>query len=703
MAKVHRNQPDEFFAWLGRAVGTRGPFTCRGVKCDLDGTLTFELWTGEQEVAVSWRVAAPRPDELPYRDGSISIEGSDPLQPAIPDAAMGQVTRSLDAILARWRLGFLDRRNRELRTVELGDHFVRSVFGELLSPGKTRCGAWRFQESSSTPAGVTLCFGGPADPLELRVQAVGSPVDDGRVVNTYGPLALVMPTGIEERQDADRVLNHVGYVLALSVPPDVKLVARPDADAAPVASPADDKGAREPDPRQPDDDRANPFFYDGFNSAAMLLSAISASRGRVVAVMHTDRECVGFTSYLGGTVETPQLSRLGVRPTGDYVRRLRIVDTNDLDAIMTGGEGRLTSLAREEVQRDPPPDLLLVLGTCVSRVIGDEVERAVQDSGAPEAGVRTVWLEATASEDQQARTLWVRLCEMFQSPRTDDDGPAVNLLGYGYWRNEDHAEIENLLASVGIRRNASLIPTFDIAELKHLGDADVNLVLPADHVRDSLAWVGPRMQAPLLEPPPPFGIAQTRAWIDATLQFFDREPVTDEWMARHFGPLEGRWARLVRAATELRIAVVLRSDRFGGLAPLERGGVPWFDLVREMGFGLDVFVIPPPGQTVASEHQERALSGVRLLLEAEGGHTVTWVESMQELRERLLESDCQLCYTEVPQDRRVLSAGMVPFNYTDFSMGFQGATRSLERLVQRGRTPFFRRYGSKIPCPDWGE
>ena len=709
MPTVQRNQPDEFFPWLGRAVGARGPFSCHGVRCGVDGTLTFALSDGAQNVNVSWRVPAPRPGERPYRDGSIAAHGGVELSTAVVNAAVDQVTRTLDLLLARRRLGFLDRRNRELRAVELGAHFVSAVFGELLSPGETRCGTWRFQESSPAADGVTLRFRGLAAPLELRLQPVDSPVNGGRVVHTYGPLVLVAPSGIESRHEAERVLSHVGYVLALSVPPGVGLVPSRDADeganAAPRldAPPQADTSGQDLDPREPLDDRANPFFYDSFNSAALLLSAISASRGRVVAVMHTDRECVGFTSYLGGSVETPQLSRLGIRPTGDYVRRLRIVDTSDLDAIMAGGEDRLTALAREEVCGNPPPDLLVVLGTCVSRIIGDDVERAVQDSGALEAGIRTVWMEATASEDQQARSLWARLCEMFQSPRTAGDDPAVNLLGYGYWRDEHHAELEQLLASVGIRRNASMIPTFDIAELHHFGDADVNLVLPARHVRDSLTWAQSKMQAPLLEPPPPFGIAQTRAWLDATLAFFGREPVSDDWMSQHFGPVEPLWDGLVRAAGDMRVAVVLTSDHFGSIAPLHRGGVPWLEVLREMGFGLDVFVIPSPSRRLDTGQEALTLASTRRLLEGDGRHTVTSVESMRELRARLLEAESQLCYSEVPQDRRALSVGMVPFNYTDFSMGFGGATRSLARLIQRGRTPFFRRYGPKIPCPDWPE
>ena len=114
MAKAQRHQPDELFPWLGRAIGARGPLACRGVKCEIDGTLTFELQAEEQKLTVSWRVAAPRAGERPYRDGSIAVDGGDALGATMSDTALTQVTGSLDAVLARWRLGLLDRRNRGL-------------------------------------------------------------------------------------------------------------------------------------------------------------------------------------------------------------------------------------------------------------------------------------------------------------------------------------------------------------------------------------------------------------------------------------------------------------------------------------------------------------------------------------------------------------------------------------------------------------
>ncbi len=697
MATIQPNQPDQLFAWLAGVMSARGPFACRSVRCDAEGTLTITLGADQGDVAVSWRVPAPRPAEPRYRDGSIAVHGHEAPGDAVARDAIRQVTGTIDSLARRWRIELLDRRNRELDTVELGMHFASSVFGELLVEGETRCGLWVFRGATPGPDGVALLFRGLAAPLELRVQAAGTPAE-GKVVGTYGPLALVAPPDAEQRHDADRVLSYVGYLLALSVPPGAKLVSAAQADRASDTRSTNDEPDPQVDPRLPLDDRANPFFFDRENTAALLFSALSASRGRVSAVMHTDRECVGFTSHFSGSVEPVHLYRLDVRPTTDYVRRVRIVDTSDLDAIMTGCEDRLTELTREAAE-DERPELLVVLGTCVSRIIGDDVERSARDSGALDAGVPTIWLEATASEDQQARVLWTRLCELFQSPRgAAGGGPSVNLFGYGSWRDQDHGELEELLRSIGVRRNASLIPTFDIDELKRMGDADVNLALRAPLVLDSLMWAREKLQAPLLEPPSPFGIAGTRSWLDAILRFFGRAPVGDEWMKQHLGPLAERWAELVRQAAELRVAILITSDHFGSAVPLHRGGVPLFDVLREMGFPVDLFVLPTPGKHV--DTHERAVV-LETMVRRIPHDTLSWVASMQELRDRLEQSGCHLFYTEVPLDRRAPSAGMATFNYTDFDMGFAGACRSLERLIHRGHTPFWRRYAPHIPCPDW--
>jgi hypothetical protein len=678
---IHARQPDELFPWLGRMVGSRGPLACDDVLYDARGTLSFLLRAGQARVRVALAVAAPDAHPARHRSGSIGIEDAEGASEELRAAAVKQVIGCVDTVVAHGAKALLEPRNRDETLLELGPNFASRVCGGLLRAGETRCGTYRFEGASQAGGSVELVFRGLARRIALRVQPSGLPTD-GPLVGRYGPLELVAVSPIGAGTDEERVARFAGYVLALCVHPGMQLW--------------------QPDPAAPRNDKANPFLFDAFSTKGLVISALFASRGRVVALLHTDRECAGFTSYLTGPLEPAYLSQAGLRPTAEYLRTMRIVDTNELDAIMTGCEAKLTALAQEVSRAPGRPELMVVLGTCVSRIIGDDVERAVRESGAEEAGVRTVWLETTSTQaDQEHRALWARLVELFQAPPAHRDGPAVNLVGYGAWRTEGMPELERLLASVGIRRNACFVPTFDTAELARLGDADVNVVMPAPHVRDSLSWARSRLRAPSIEVPPPFGVAGTRAWVDAVLRFFGRPPVGDEWMREHFGPHASRWVRLVKAAGDVRVALVLTSDHFRSDEPRSRAGLPWFDVLREMGFGIDVFVLAAAGRPPGRRERDEALAAARAELRGARDSSLTWVDTLRELQRAVTGAASQLFYTEVPNDRRVLAAGKVPFNHTHFRMGFEGACGSLERLADMARTPFFRRHGAHLQAEDW--
>ncbi len=97
----------------------------------------------------------------------------------------------------------------------------------------------------------------------------------------------------------------------------------------------------------------------------------------------------------------------------------------------------------------------------------------------------------------------------------------------------------------------------------------------------------------------------------------------------------------------------------------------------------------------------RTVASARLALSENDRHRVEAVASLSELSEALRSSGAPLPYTEVPQDRRATALGMTPVNYPDFHMGFEGACRSLERLVHLARVPFFRRYQRHLAAPEW--
>ena len=74
-----------------------------------------------------------------------------------------------------------------------------------------------------------------------------------------------------------------------------------------------------------------------------------------------------------------------------------------------------------------------------------------------------------------------------------------------------------------------------------------------------------------------------------------------------------------------------------------------------------------------------------------------WVgEGSDALALALREGEFSLVHSDRYRDRRVTTAGKVPFSIADFELGFEGSRRSLERLVHACRLPFYARYRAHL-------
>ena len=673
-------QPDEFFPWLARVVG-QGELSCDAVDHDITGALDFSLVHRQGPITVSVRVDLLTDGLRSLSERSMGVTGGNGTTPEAIEAARRQVASRLVALgRRRAPLPLLERRNREVTEIRWGPNALSYLCPELLQIGVTRC-AGALLESSSWDRGVLeLLFRGADRSFRL---ALGHERLRGRFLRRYGPLCL---SAVDEPDqplpEVDRVQRYVGYVLSLSLHERMTLLPEERPEGEPV------------DPKEPLGDEANPFFHSDYYACGIVISAMFTSPSRVVPVFHGNRECAAFASYLTGMTETAYLHQRGMRPHQEFLRRLRTVDTSELEAIMSGSQEDLTGLLCQALD-EADPELLVVMGTCVSNVIGDSLERSIHDAGVRERGVRTISFETTASElDQHHQILWSSLVKMFDRPGDASPEGGVNLLGYGHASDEVLDELTELLASVGVQRRASMIPRFDLAELESFSRAALNLLYPAPLVRQSIATARPHLRAPVEELTPPFGLEGTVRWLDAVMSALDLGSLTDRQRQEVLEPWRERWRALVSASDGLRMALVLSSDHPHGADPGTRVGVPLLEVTAEMGIGLEVFVIPARDGAEGAE-------GLVELLPARPAPSITVVEDMDELQRAVARSGCQLFYTEVSGDRRATSLGAVPVSHQDFEMGLTGAYRTLARLQRAARTPFYRRYGRYLPCPAW--
>ncbi|MBI5537143.1 MAG: hypothetical protein HY898_30755 [Deltaproteobacteria bacterium] len=681
---IKANQPDFFFPWLERFVAAGSPWGCDGTTVGLDGTLCLHLTGAGQQVDLMWDVGTPREDKPTFRGGSLWVERASSTDPRLGKAALRHVAARLTAMFHKHTPALLTRRNRELVDVRFGPGLLESLCGEILCVGQTRRADHLLAEATHRDRAFELRFRSSGSELLMHLVPRGAPAK-GEVVRDYGPCALC--TARMPASDAERsILDFVGYVLALSMHPQMRFIE----DAA--GSARSDAGAQR---------LINPFLHDAVPADISLMNALQGCSGGLSMVAHSDRECLSYCPLMTGPSQSLYLTRPELRPNLEFLRRLRLTDLSEQAVIMSGGEGALASLLQETIEQDEPA-LLVAIDSCVPRLIGDDSVAVVQQARREHRNLPTINVEIRLDEADNQRAFWRDLVRELSQSKARTPGKAVNLIGFGSPRTRSLPELQELLSSMSVRTNACVVPTFDIDEMRRFRDADLNLVFPAKHVREAFELAQPECGVVGAEAAAPFGLEGTRAWLLEVANLLAVEPPGEPFFQQRMSSLRARWDALARRAAGHRVGVVLLDCHFREPDCMVRMGVPWLGCLDEMGFALEVMVVRTHAHAGSHERDfQHARQRLGEVLRSHSGLSVTKVDALDALGDLLRKGKFELVYTEVAQDRRVTTAGKVPVSPFDFEMGFQGGLRTLRRLLNLAETPFFQRYHQHLPPADW--
>ena len=192
-----------------------------------------------------------------------------------------------------------------------------------------------------------------------------------------------------------------------------------------------------------------------------------------------------------------------------------------------------------------------------------------------------------------------------------------------------------------------------------------------------------------MSPPAPFGRAGTAQWIEAVAKELCLD--TGAVVTRAMEETEDTFVSLREEARERRLGFVIRGTDVRHLVdPAQTWGIPLLVCVEEMGFSVEVLVYGEPGTT------EAAVEAVRATWPADDRLTVTPFLHREELAAALEASRLDAVYSEHFFDRRVTESGLASFSSQYFERGLDGATRTLRRLLELCRLPFYSRYGRHL-------
>jgi len=239
------------------------------------------------------------------------------------------------------------------------------------------------------------------------------------------------------------------------------------------------------------------------------------------------------------------------------------------------------------------PDAVYVFGSCLSELIGDDIE-SVAAAAAGELSTTVIAVTSSGLDDTSQKRVIDRHAElMYCAART---GPGtqkpltVNLIGLPY----DDGEIEEILAEAGIGVNVHLNEKSRMSDWIKLLSGALNVVLDKELYSNLTGRMKAEHGTPLIEVPIPAGVKGTDSFFLKIAAHFKRKSqmksVIEEKRKEAFEAV----ARKKADWKGLKLAYNIGTDRNYIPHITARNGLCEVDFFRELGFDVTLLIQGSP-------------------------------------------------------------------------------------------------------------
>ncbi|MBI4678658.1 MAG: hypothetical protein HY748_13855 [Elusimicrobia bacterium] len=261
----------------------------------------------------------------------------------------------------------------------------------------------------------------------------------------------------------------------------------------------------------------------------------------------------------------------------------------------------------------------------------------------------------------------------------DPDG--VNLFHFPMdYRDE---QLAPFLEEMGLRVNLRLFPDVHFPSVASLPRARLQVFCEATSYQAKLNELLAKSPRPMVTVRAPYGIEGTKDCLIAIAKAAGKEAAFHKAWGLRMAEVGPEWDKMRSEAGSFRLAFVTADATLPRLWGLRHGqGVPLMRMIEEMGFGVDILHYDPHAD--GAQVPEGSLA------------RLTPFRTPTELTAALAGGGHQAVYSDIFFDWRVTSAGKARFASKDFEMGLDGAVRTLRRLLQACRMPFYSRYAGHL-------
>ena len=422
------------------------------------------------------------------------------------------------------------------------------------------------------------------------------------------------------------------------------------------------------------------FFAD--QDFEILMEAPEPTSNNTVTVEYADLECfcarpdISFSqwSFLDWPDESVDLGEAG---EDAFVA----IELEEKDMVMGTGE-KADEMISEVRRLADAGNYMVVTHLCTPIVMGEDFQALAKRCEEEVGGTSVSWSQKDRDRGDNFGAHFRELLGrpgFFEGP---GDAAAVNLFHFPTEFREK--QLRPFLEEMGLKVNVCVFPVVDFPSLERLPLARWQVFWEKPSYADKTLQFMRETTRPVVMARAPYGVKGTRHCLRAIAAAVGMERQFEAVWANQFASFLPSWEERCKEAATYRLAFVVSESIMPRLLDLRYGhGAPLASMLMEMGFVLDLLYFDRHG-------------GVPQLPPGLHGATITTFRSPCELERLLREGEFRAVYSDIFFDWRVSAAGKSRFSSRDFEMGLSGASRSLDRLLNACRLPFYRRYGARL-------
>jgi nitrogenase molybdenum-iron protein alpha/beta subunit len=309
-----------------------------------------------------------------------------------------------------------------------------------------------------------------------------------------------------------------------------------------------------------------------------MTELLSRTPGNFAVILHSEPDCATLVER-GARAADPS--------------RFFCTNLTETEIIRGGGEAVLRD-AVEGVLRNRRPDAVFLLGSCVSSIIADDMERVAAGFTKRKAAVIALPMQAFRLYGQaEIINLHTDLMSRIESGEAVAKGRAgdrsINLFGFP----DDGGGVPGLFEHIGIRVNAAPQISSPADGWKGLHGAALNVTTDGRLFKNVLCRLETECGISAVESAPPAGAAATERLLNAVAGHFGME--------RNAGPAVFRLSAEARRGLERfrkkhrgrRLAYHIGARKSFELETTVRDGLLFAELFPEMGFDVELLFQGP--------------------------------------------------------------------------------------------------------------